>query len=838
MNLLVNNNRSYIKFLTKSCMKANRGRNVIALAAVILTALLFTALATVFAGSGITMRNQMLRQAGSRFMVSLKYLTKEDVGRLKESGVFSVMGVERYVGNAVNEELAGMNAAVGWVDETAAEYGFKELTKGHYPAAEDEIACDTEVLRLFGLPSETGTTFVLKYTVGEKLFEKTMTVCGIFPGMKYGQSASLLVSEQFVEEALPEYEGVYGKLRDLSYDVRGSFSDERRIEERLNEAVRMLGYDPDADRGEEGFLIHHVSPAFEIQEEDGKEKLIYYGAGCFLILLAGYLIIYNIFKISVGRDIRLYGQLKTVGMSPRQIRCMVKRQGLLLAAAGIPAGLVLGWLTGNGLLPLMMASTSYQDTSFIVPPASVWLLSGLFTLATVQISCGRPGRIAGKIAPVEALRYSGAAAYRRKRKRGQTSRCRILSMACANMGRNRGKTALVVLSISLCSVLLNCILSYTGSMDMEAYVRRSVISDFDVRSGDYLKSSAESDKKVVPAAAVSLLQELEGVERFSRVYCNMLPEGELTDRQEDLGKVLSVRREGGEETGAERERMLLGYDENACSRVQLIEGSIDYALLCTGDYVLAEGFLSDGGEYLSYANEFHAGDVIQVEIAGAVETYTVMAVVGGADGLNMSYSKGGYEALVFAEPVFLKKFPHMQTPVHCLFDASFDSFADVNAAVSAVAKQRGLSVVSRLTAEEEFREMRRTRSMSGLIVSLILGVIGVLNLVNVIMTGVIARRTEFLTMRSIGMSRRQLRKLVVYEGAVCAVLAGLIGIAASSVLSGTLVKGLVSDIWYMRYRFTVLPALAVSAVCILLSAFVSVLTDILWNKGGVPGRAE
>lgn len=837
MNILVNNNRSYIKFLAKSCMRANRGRNVIAGAAVILTGLLFTALATVFAGSEITMRNQMLRQSGSRFMVSLKYLTKEDVGRLKESGVFSVMGVERYVGNAVNEELAGMNAAVGWVDETAAAYSFKELTGGNYPTAADEIACDTEVLRLLGLPPETGTTFVLKYTVGEKLLEKTMTVCGVFPGMKYGQSASLLVSEQFVEEALPEYEGVYEKLRALSYDVRGSFSNESRIEEKLKEVVRMLGYDPDAARGESGFLIHHVSPAFEIREEDGKERLLYYGTGTFLILLAGYLIIYNIFKISVDRDIRLYGQLKTVGMSPRQIRCMVKRQGLLLAAAGIPAGLVLGWLTGNGLLPLMMASTSYQDISFIVPPVPAWLLSGLFTLATVLISCGRPGRIAGKIAPVEALRYSGAAVYRRKRKRGKESRFRIFSMACANMGRNRGKTALVVLSISLCSVLLNSVLNYTGSMDMEAYVRRSVISDFDVRSLDYLKSSAESDKKVVPAAAVSLLQELAGVERFSKVYCNMLPEGELTDRQEDLGKVLTVRR-GGEETEAERERMLLGYDENACSRARLIEGSIDYALLCTGDYVLVEGFLSDGGEYLSYANEFHAGDVIQVEIAGAVETYTVMAVVGGADGLNMSYSKGGYEALVFAEPVFLEKFPAMQTPVHCLFDASSDSFADVNAAVSAVAKQRGLSVVSRLTAEEEFREMRRTRSMSGLIVSLILGVIGVLNLVNVIMTGVIARKTEFLTMQSIGMSRRQLRRLVVYEGAVCAVLAGLIGIAVSSVLSVTLVKGLVSDIWYMRYHFTVLPAAVVSAVCILLSASVSALTDILWNKSGVSGRTE
>ena len=47
--------------------------------------------------------------------------------------------------------------------------------------------------------------------------------------------------------------------------------------------------------------------------------------GVILILLAGYLIIYNIFKISIEKDIRLYGQLKTIGTSPKQIRYMVNR---------------------------------------------------------------------------------------------------------------------------------------------------------------------------------------------------------------------------------------------------------------------------------------------------------------------------------------------------------------------------------------------------------------------------------------------------------------------------------------------------------------------------------
>ena len=82
--------------------------------------------------------------------------------------------------------------------------------------------------------------------------------------------------------------------------------------------------------------------------------------GIIFILVAGYLIIYNIFKISIEKDIRLYGQLKTIGTSPKQIRYMVNRQGLMLSIVGIPIGLILGWLLGNGLLPLVIASTSYS----------------------------------------------------------------------------------------------------------------------------------------------------------------------------------------------------------------------------------------------------------------------------------------------------------------------------------------------------------------------------------------------------------------------------------------------------------------------------------------------
>lgn len=73
-----------------------------------------------------------------------------------------------------------------------------------------------------------------------------------------------------------------------------------------------------------------------------------------VILITGYLIIYNIFQISIVSDIRFYGLLKTVGATKRQLQRLVYRQAFLLCIPGIPLGLLLGAGAGKLLLPLAL----------------------------------------------------------------------------------------------------------------------------------------------------------------------------------------------------------------------------------------------------------------------------------------------------------------------------------------------------------------------------------------------------------------------------------------------------------------------------------------------------
>ena len=131
--------------------------------------------------------------------------------------------------------------------------------------------------------------------------------------------------------------------------------------------------------------------------------------GVFLLVIgfSGYLIIYNIFQISVVNDISYYGLLKTIGVTGRQLKKIIRIQSLILSAVGIPLGLVLGYFVGRMTSPAIFASTIFAPVanSFSVSPW-IFVISCVFALVTVFISCSRPGRIASRISPVEAFRYS------------------------------------------------------------------------------------------------------------------------------------------------------------------------------------------------------------------------------------------------------------------------------------------------------------------------------------------------------------------------------------------------------------------------------------------------
>ena len=162
-------------------------------------------------------------------------------------------------------------------------------------------------------------------------------------------------------------------------------------------------------------------------------------------------------------DIRFYGLLKTIGTTPRQLRRILRNQALLLAAAGIPVGLLLGWLAGCALAPVVVRNL---DSVSVVASANPWIFVGaaVFSLATVLLSCLRPGRMAGRVSPIEAVRYTEGKVSRRGHSSARGTS--LLGMAVANLRRSTGKTVLTILSLSLALVLLTFTATLTARADL------------------------------------------------------------------------------------------------------------------------------------------------------------------------------------------------------------------------------------------------------------------------------------------------------------------------------------------------------------------------------------
>ena len=182
--------------------------------------------------------------------------------------------------------------------------------------------------------------------------------------------------------------------------------------------------------------------------------------------------------------------LKTIGTTPRQLRRIVRVQALMLSLAGIPAGLLLDWLLGGVLTPVVTLRLNSVSSVTSADPR-LFIGNALFALITVSLSCRRPGRMASKVSPIEAMRYTEGSPAGRKAARRRAKKVSLRSMAWTNLGRSQGKTVVTVLSLSLAVVLLTATVTLSRSFDMDKYLVNFVSSDFLIANASQFQANSE-----------------------------------------------------------------------------------------------------------------------------------------------------------------------------------------------------------------------------------------------------------------------------------------------------------------------------------------------------------
>ena len=204
---------------------------------------------------------------------------------------------------------------------------------------------------------------------------------------------------------------------------------------------------------------NEINAAFDVQSENGSTLFIITVMIILIssiIILSGYLLIYNVLYISVTKDIRFYGMLKTIGASPEQIKVIVMKQAFRFLIIGVPAGVLSGTLISFAAVPIAttMFGGGRGDNSILPSDITfnplIYIGTIIFTVLTILLSCRKPAKIASSVSPVEALKYNGIKGGGNIHSSNITKGIQITGMALRNVFREKKRAVLVFAFLWLC----------------------------------------------------------------------------------------------------------------------------------------------------------------------------------------------------------------------------------------------------------------------------------------------------------------------------------------------------------------------------------------------------
>ena len=836
------NNRKVISMLARRSLLASKGKSIVAVLAIVLTTVMFTSFFTVGGSLVSKIQEETMRQVGESSHSSLSQLTQSEYDTLKNDSQLKEISCCIYVGMLSNEELKAVYAEVDYYEELEAKIRFCYPDVGKLPENADDVVLSDILLDMLGIPCKIGTKVPLEIKIGEQVVTHEFTLSGYYKGDRISVSNPVAVSKEFQEKYAPvPTESILSSgpvsIDDLTGRITASFnfSSSLFIKQQVKKLYERCGfpYSTEIDAS-----IAYMGANLDPMTVGMIAVII------LVAFLSGYMIIYNIFYISVYSEIRHYGLLKTVGTTGKQLKKIVRIQANMLSLIGIPIGLALGAAIGAWLVPVVMGVVDIDEliNDNVVLSPIVFIGAAVFSWITVTISCSKPCKFAASVTPIEALRTTeGSDAKNKKRKVRKTAKVTPLSLAYSNIQKSRKRVAVVILSLTLGMVFLNSIYGLINGFDIEKYVANMAITDYTVTDYTVMNSGITQNQNF-ESITDDFLKELEkqdGVESSSNVYAlDYYPKFTNGDWKKIKERVLlsntfmsdkSVKyvidRSGLTDiqfADSAREQINVisyGVGELVFDNLNVVSGEIDWNKFKTGRFVIVSCFRNHDNDM----NEdyFKPGETVTViNEKGKGKDYTVMAVAEIPYAASANYTTLYNLNYILPEKEFLSLYGKRQ-PMTTVFNIDdgkgdeFDSWLDnycktVNS---------DLAYTSRVKIIEEFKGFINVFNVVGGVIVFILMVIGILNFTNTIFTSIITRRRELAMLEAVGMTVKQQKQMLILEGGYYTVMSGIVSVVLGGIIDMFVIRTLGNSVlFFYTWHFTVLPIIICIPIMLVISS--------------------
>ena len=791
-SMLKVSNRKITAEIASITYKANGKRNLLTIFALFLTTFLISVIIALGVSYWNTISQRQIRMEGMDYDVELTEPAEEQVQIIRD------MDEVRYAGLAVKcaivEEYNGKTLdkmRLYWLDDICWEkqtVPALEEYVGHYPQKENEIMLSGSALTAMGIdkPREGMSIPVTYYTLaseeedaaaenvqaaGDQSIQKEFILSGWYTD--YTGNDRGYVSEAF-------FRGTGVKQTDLT---QGS------LKITLN---NPLYSEKDIIRMQQAVGIRRL----QIIEGDYDTissflKMSVVLAGLLLMIFAsGWLFIYNTLYISITKDIRYYGQLKTIGMTSRQLKNVVYRQAFFNSCIGIPAGLLASAGVSRLVIPGILHMVNPSVPASQVTPVSVWLflLAGGFALLTNFLSSRKPAELAGEVPPVEAMKYVAGSAGKPKLRRApkpQRSGNLLFSMAKQNMFRDKKQAAVIFLSFIIAlSVFVTVNVIIVGN---EAARVLNESMDYDICFKN--ETTLDDDRRqLITDEAIENVRNISGVKEVRKVTSTVAV---VPYQEEVYGEYLREIYKTRHSPGNYEEDMkqykndpaysmfnsrLIGLDEAGFALVNEKLGNVlDKDQFMRGEIAVSPNFFLEGDSGMKGKTvHFYLPDGLHPDKEETVK----IAAVGESD-INPAYFAGGYipELMVsenYAQKLMGETFTEL---IEVVYDEPLSAGTE-EAVREVFAGEDDITYNSKLERYNEMKESENQVRVLGGSLGIILAMLAVLNYLNVMAAGIQARQDELATLESIGMTVKQTKNMLRLEGAGYA----LISIAGALIL--------------------------------------------------------
>lgn len=656
------------------------------------------------------------------FQASYDNLTEDKIEKLRHQPEIEMVASLYNLGEIKMPE--GYSLYLAYMDDAACYIARNQFTlkDGTMPSKENEIAVDREMVNKYF--SNTAIGDKISFQINGK--SQDFVISGITESSTESQgNYSCYISKSFVENS--------SNYNPAKYQSYVCFADaDSTSKEILKERIASIGKEIGADYSL-SFLFFRENMGLSF------ENILTFVSLSVLVLFAGITVIQSIFRISINEKIRNFGQLRTLGTTALQIKKMINYESRYLSWLGIPPGIVLGAIVGTVL-------GSNEFSSGFSPINIPFVMIGVSIICTlmVKLSVRKPLKIAATTSPIEAVRYI---AYRNApmQSRKHNKKISPYSLALLNLGRDKKKTASTLLSLIFGGLLLFISASAAVSNTPEQFVREK----FFVNGGSfriYLSEESVGKNETNNPLNESLKEELLNTKGIQKIIplrdsvgmCHYSINGNAT---EGMCDIISVQSTEGNFSFVEQ---------------YLIDGQMPKNQF---EVLLTDGYMELGITKGTPIKITNSGEEIECIVSGFFDK-SFVGTENGTDAIDPAN-------LIITQELAQQLFTNTENFAYSweiITDKTYNDEIESAIQQKITSKEKGLSICSYNDAVEYMESSMNLLFGSLQMLSLLILLFGIINLINMTLSNHQARKQEISTLRSVGLSLKQLYRSLITEG--------------------------------------------------------------------------